>query len=80
MPDDDDTRPQNEAQHPWTVLVEAGKIVGRYQAVDTHPVGCGPTRISLHGVKIQVYQLAATRGPPPPVGTYVDPIRLGWSN
>lgn len=68
----------DDTHHPWTVLVEAGRIIGRYQSEDMHSAGCDATRITLGGAQVEVYEVDARRGPPPPVGTQVDPVELGW--
>lgn len=70
--------PADEAGRPWTVLVEHGRVVGRYRAEDAHHAGTDATRINLGGTQVDVYEVDARESLPPAVGEQVDPVRLGW--
>ena len=73
-----DATSADDAQHPWTVLVEDGRVVGRYRAEDTHSAGAEATRITLGGEQMEVYEVDASECTPPKVGEHVDPVALGW--
>ena len=68
----------DDVQRPWTVMVDDGRIVGRYRAEDTHEAGRDATRITLGGAQIDVYEVDARECLPPQVGEQVDPLALGW--
>ena len=67
-----------DVKRPWTVLVESGKIVGRYRAEDTHTAGTDATHITLGGAQVDVYEVDGRECQPPQVGELVDPVALGW--
>lgn len=68
----------DDVHRPWTVMVEDGRIVGRYRAEDAHEAGRDATRITLGGAHLDVYEVDARECLPPPVGERVDPVALGW--
>lgn len=69
------------ALRPWVALVQAGMLVGVYAADEAEAADRAATRLALAGGRhVEVYEVAASLPPPPPLGTLLEPARLGWVN
>ena len=71
--------PDDHAQRSWTVLVRAGRIVGRYRSAEGQAAACDAARLG-DDIPVEAFTVEDGRTPPPDIGTAVDPAALGWTS
>lgn len=71
---------KEEDRHPWTVIVREGYVFRRYRT-DREPSDVREgLAAELCGGDLDVYEVSATKEPPPEEGQQVDPVTLGWTS
>lgn len=73
-------RLQEDAHHPWTVIVRDGYVFRRYRT-DRAPADTRQGMITeLCSGDLDVYQVDPSKESPPEEGQPVDPVKLGWTS